>query len=107
MARIDQSNARTRIDIAESSDIARMARSDDPNIVSRDDVEALLGNSALVLDGLRRRPHYFDGRFLTGTDLKNLGWKPGKEIGAILTEAQNLQLEGKLRTHDEAVAWAS
>lgn len=69
MATINQSSARTRIDIAEASEIARMARAGDPNLVSRDDVEGLLGNSALVLDGLRRRPHYFDGRFLTGADL--------------------------------------
>lgn len=63
------SSARTNIDVAETSEIARQARTNDPNIVSRQDVQALLGNSALVLDGLRRRPRYFDGRFLTGADL--------------------------------------
>lgn len=69
MASMNQSSARTRIDVAEASEIARMARTGDPNIISRDDMESLLGNSALVLDGLRRRPRYFDGRFLTGADL--------------------------------------
>lgn len=69
MATMNQSSARTRIDVAEASEIARMARSGDPNIISRDDMEALLGHSALVLDGLRRRPRYFDGRFLTGADM--------------------------------------
>lgn len=69
MATMNQSSARTRIDVAEASEIARMARTGDPNIISRDDMESLLGNSALVLDGLRRRPRYFDGRFLTGADL--------------------------------------
>lgn len=69
MATMNQSSARTRIDVAEASEIARMARTGDPNILSRDDMESLLGHSALVLDGLRRRPRYFDGRFLTGADL--------------------------------------
>lgn len=63
------SSARTKIEVAETSEIARQARQNDPNTVSRQDVQALLGNSALVLDGLRRRPRYFDGRFLTGADL--------------------------------------
>jgi len=69
MVTMNRSSARTAIDVAEASEIARMARSDDPNILSRDDMESLLGNSAMVLDGLRRRPRYFDGRFLTGADM--------------------------------------
>ena len=69
MATINQSSARTQIDIAEASEIARMARPGDPNVLSREDMESLLGHSAIVLDGLRRRPRYFDGRFLTGADL--------------------------------------
>jgi hypothetical protein len=69
MIDFSHSSARTSIDVAESSEIARQARQNDPNMVSRQDVQALLGNSALVLDGLRRRPRYFDGRFLTGADL--------------------------------------
>lgn len=69
MIDFSHSSARTNIDVAETSEIARQARQNDPNTVSRQDVQALLGNSALVLDGLRRRPRYFDGRFLTGSDL--------------------------------------
>ncbi|MBB4099200.1 hypothetical protein [Sphingomonas kyeonggiensis] len=69
MASFTNSSARTRIDVAEASEIARQARGDDPNTLSRDDMQALLGNSALVLDGLRQKPAYFDGRFLTGADL--------------------------------------
>lgn len=69
MASLTQSSARTAIDIAEASEIARMARGGDPNVLSREDMQRLLGDSALVLDGLRRRPRYFDGRFLTGADL--------------------------------------
>jgi hypothetical protein len=69
MVSLTQSSARTPIDVAEAAEIARMARTGDPNILSRDSMEALLGNSALVLDGLRRRPRYFDGRFLTGADM--------------------------------------
>lgn len=63
------SSARTAIDVAEAAEIARMARTGDPNVLSTDALQRLLGNSALVLDGLRRRPRYFDGKFLTGADL--------------------------------------
>lgn len=69
MIDFSHSSARTNIDVADTSEIARQVRQNDPNMVSRQDVQALLGNSALVLDGLRRRPRYFDGRFLTGADL--------------------------------------
>lgn len=69
MATFTQASARTAIEVAEASEIARMARRDDPNVLAREDMQRLLGDSALVLDGLRARPHYFDGRFLTGADL--------------------------------------
>jgi hypothetical protein len=36
---------------------------------AREDLEDQLGTGPLILDGMRRRPHYFDGRFLTGADL--------------------------------------
>ena len=36
---------------------------------AREDLEDQLGVGPLILDGLRRRPRYFDGRFLTGADL--------------------------------------
>ncbi len=62
-------SARTRIDIAEAVDIAKFAGRDDLNILSRDSLDGLLGKSALLLDGLRRKPRYFDGRLLTGADL--------------------------------------
>ncbi|MCC6829083.1 MAG: hypothetical protein IT550_12730, partial [Novosphingobium sp.] len=66
---LSAASARTAIDVAEASEIARMARQGDPNVLSTDALQRLLGNSALVLDGLRRRPRYFDGKFLTGADL--------------------------------------
>lgn len=66
---LSAASARTAIDVAEASEIARMVRGSDPNVLSTDALQRLLGNSALVLDGLRRRPRYFDGKFLTGADL--------------------------------------
>lgn len=69
MAALTESSDRTRIEVAEAAEIARMVRTDDPNIVATADLEARLGASGLVLDGLRVRPRYFDGRFLTGADL--------------------------------------
>ncbi len=44
-------------------------------------------------------------RLITGNDLIAMGWRPGAEIGRILTEIQTLQLEGELANRDEAIAW--
>ena len=44
-------------------------------------------------------------RLITGRDLMPLGITSGPEMGRILTEVQNLQLEGKLTTREEALAW--
>ena len=46
-------------------------------------------------------------RLLTGADLIALGWHPGPALGEALTAVQNLQLEGKLTTRDQALAWIS
>ncbi|MBI5821093.1 MAG: CCA tRNA nucleotidyltransferase [Verrucomicrobia bacterium] len=43
---------------------------------------------------------------ITGDDLLAMGMKPGPEMGALLREARELQLEEKLHTPDEALAWA-
>jgi len=43
--------------------------------------------------------------FLTGHDLIELGVKPGPEMGDILTEAQDLQLEGAHTSREQALAW--
>lgn len=42
---------------------------------------------------------------LTGQDLKALGLTPGPKMGELLNEAYLLQLEGTLRTKDEALLW--
>ncbi|MCX6856733.1 MAG: CCA tRNA nucleotidyltransferase [Verrucomicrobia bacterium] len=42
---------------------------------------------------------------LNGRDLMALGWQAGKELGIVLTEVQNAQLEGLIATKDEALAW--
>jgi hypothetical protein len=69
MTSLTVASGRINIDVADVTEIARMVRTSDPNIVSTDDLQSLLGHSALVLDGQRTRPRYFDGRFLTGNDL--------------------------------------
>lgn len=43
--------------------------------------------------------------FLTGNDLINLGVKPGPEMGEILTEAQDLQLESQHTDREQAMHW--
>jgi len=42
---------------------------------------------------------------ITGHDLIRLGWKPGPQFKEILDGAEAQQLEGQLRTHEEALAW--
>jgi len=44
-------------------------------------------------------------RLLTGSDLIGQGWKPGPELGEILTKIQDLQLEGTLKSRAEALEW--
>jgi poly(A) polymerase len=43
---------------------------------------------------------------LTGDDLIQQGHKPGPRFKEILTAAEDAQLEGRLHSKDEAVAWA-
>ena len=42
---------------------------------------------------------------LTGKDLIELGWSPGPDLGQTLNSVQDLQLEGKLNSKDEALDW--
>jgi putative nucleotidyltransferase with HDIG domain len=44
-------------------------------------------------------------RLVTGADLIALGWQAGPELGALLTEIQTQQLEGKLTDRAEALSW--
>ncbi len=44
-------------------------------------------------------------RLLDGRDLIDCGWEPGPQLGEILKEIQDLQLEGELTTRDEALQW--
>lgn len=43
--------------------------------------------------------------FLQGGDLIARGWPPGPDLGEVLTEAHDLQLEGTHRSREEALAW--
>lgn len=42
---------------------------------------------------------------INGRDLMERGWKPGPRLGRMLRRVQDLQLERKLRTREEALAW--
>ena len=42
---------------------------------------------------------------VTGHDLIALGWKPGPKFKTVLDAVQVRQLEGTLRSHDEALSW--
>lgn len=42
---------------------------------------------------------------LTGKDLIKLGWSPGPDLGQTLNSVQDMQLEGKLNSKDEALDW--
>ncbi len=42
---------------------------------------------------------------LNGRDLIERGWQPGKELGQLLKQAQDAQLEGVFVTREEALCW--
>ena len=42
---------------------------------------------------------------ITGQELKALGLKPGKDFGRILKTVQALQLDGKIKSPEEAINW--
>jgi len=44
-------------------------------------------------------------RLVNGGDLIKLGWHAGPAMGKLLTTIQTLQLEGTLKTKEEALAW--
>ena len=44
--------------------------------------------------------------YLTGKMLLDLGIKPGKQMGEIIKQSFELQLDGKIKNADEAIAWA-
>lgn len=44
-------------------------------------------------------------RLIAGGDLIALGWTAGKPMGRLLVTLQTLQLEGTLKTKEEALAW--
>jgi hypothetical protein len=69
MNELAKAQARSPIDVADAAEIARLAGTQGREMFAREDLEDQLGSGPLILDGLRRRPHYFDGRFLTGADL--------------------------------------
>jgi poly(A) polymerase len=46
-------------------------------------------------------------RLLSGHELIALGVPAGPALGRMLGEIETLQLEGRLRTHDEALGWAA
>ncbi len=62
MPKLDQPEERAFIRIAEAKGAVEAQ-------LTRQEIEDRFVQDPLVLDGLRRRPRYFDGRFLTGADL--------------------------------------
>jgi poly(A) polymerase len=42
---------------------------------------------------------------ISGHDLISLGFEPGPALGAMLREVEELQLEDKLRTREEAIEY--
>lgn len=68
MISLDKAEQRALIRVADAQSIAQSIASD-RSVLAREDLEDQVEQGPLILDGLRRRPRYFDGRFLTGADL--------------------------------------
>jgi tRNA nucleotidyltransferase (CCA-adding enzyme) len=67
-----------------------------------EDFASTLWSAAASLDLLEAAPQ----AYLTGKMLMDLGVKPGKQMGEIIKESFELQLDGEIKNADEAVAWA-
>lgn len=61
-----------------------------------------LWNAASELDLIEEAPQ----PYLMGKTLMDLGVKPGKQMGEIIKKSFELQLDGKIKNAEEAVAWA-
>ena len=61
-----------------------------------------LWQAATDLDLLEAAPQ----PYLTGKMLMELGVKPGKQMGEIIKQSFELQLDGKITNAEEAIAWA-
>ena len=61
-----------------------------------------LWQAAASLDLLESAPQ----PYLMGKMLMDLGIKPGKQMGEIIKQSFELQLDGKIKNVDDAVAWA-
>src|SRR6478735_6234161 len=68
MISLDKAEERALIRVTDAQNIASLIASES-SVLPREGVEDPIGHGPLILDGLRRRPRYFDGRFLTGADL--------------------------------------
>ncbi len=70
MTTLEFADARLNLDVVDSEELARLLDGGSGGeVVLRGTMEDMFGSGTLILDGLRRRPRYFDGRFLTGADL--------------------------------------
>jgi len=61
-----------------------------------------LWQAAIEYDLLEAAPQ----PYLTGKMLMDLGVKPGKQMGDIIKASFELQLDGKIKNADDAIAWA-
>ena len=44
--------------------------------------------------------------YLMGKMLMDMGMKPGKQMGEIIKQSFELQLDGEIKNAEEAIAWA-
>ncbi len=78
-----------------------VARLDDSSISKETDREAYLAGLKAEIMPTGELP----APFLNGESAKVAGLKPGPTMGRLLNESYLLQLEGKLRTAEEALEW--
>jgi hypothetical protein len=86
----------------------RLPRFDEHLELHRLDVlssNGLLGNYNLVRHRLQHTPveELKPKPLVSGDDLIEAGYKPGPEFGKILAAAEDAQLEGRIRTREEAL----
>lgn len=65
---LDKAEQRAEVRLADAMSLAQLIAID-PAVLAREDVEDQFEQGPLILDGLRTRSRFFDGKFLTGADL--------------------------------------
>jgi tRNA nucleotidyltransferase/poly(A) polymerase len=71
----------------------------------KEEKKLLLELSRKILELVEKESIIHPPRLLTGKDLLQMGFQPGKYMGQILKEIMQLQIEGVIKNREEAIEY--